>query len=227
MAETHHINGHDRRSHAERIAHLTGGRLADGIAISFTPPQRIGIGRFTMHGLPPALGGPAPVTIVATARPQSDTATVWLNRTTPAPHRAIGYTMWAHAPGAHYQSYIPDLPETTETALCERAAALWARAQRRGRVTARRTPGLIRLALKLIEGLRIDLTWETGGDAVALAFRDLEPEHLGTVTGLDSDTPRLYPTPAHMDWATEPGRPARLITAATDAYHQRPEPRKG
>lgn len=63
MADTHHINGHDRRSHAERIAHLTGGRLADGIAVSFAPPPQIGIGRFTMRGLPAALGGPGPVTI--------------------------------------------------------------------------------------------------------------------------------------------------------------------
>src|SRR5699024_10033417 len=196
-----------------------GGRLADGIAVSFAPPPQIGIGRFTMRGLPAALGGPGPVTIVATARPRSDTAIVWLKRTTPTPRRTIGYVRWAHAPGAHYQSYLPDLPETVEAALCEQAAALWSRAQRRGRVSAGRTPGLIRLALTLIEGLRIDLTWETGGDAVALAFRDLAPAHLGTVTGLDGDAPRLCPPPAHLSWATDPGRPGRLITAATDAYH--------
>ena len=223
MAELQ-LNGHHRRDEAERIAHLTGGRLAEGLAVSFAPPQRIGIGRFAIRGLPRTLGGPGAVTIVATTRSQSDTAIVWLTRTSPGPRRAIGYVMWAHTPEAHYQSYVPDLPEAAEAALCERATALWAKAQRRGRVNATRSPSLVRLALILIEGLRIDLTWETEGDTVALAFRDLEPEHLGTVTGLDGTSPRLYPTPTHMDWATEPGRPQRLIVAATDAYRRRPEP---
>lgn len=223
MAEPRRTNGHERWSDAERIAHLTGGNLVDGNAIGFATPQRTGIGHFSLRGLPKAMGGPRTVTIAAAARPLSDAGIVWLTRTSPGPRRALGYVMWAHAPGAHCHSYVPDLPAEAQAALCERAAALWAAAARRGAVSAGRAPGLVRLELTLIEGLRVDLTWETGGDAIALAFRDLKPEHLGTVTGLDGAAPRLYPTPTHMDWATEPGRPERIVEAAYGAYRRRPE----
>ncbi|WP_026925414.1 hypothetical protein [Glycomyces arizonensis] len=221
MVETR-LNGHRAEREAERIAHLVGGRLAEGVAVASALPERIEIGRYRLRGLPRMLGGPGPIEIEATARPRSDAATVWLTRTAPGPLRTIGYVLRADARGARYHSYVPDLPEEAAAVLCDHACDLWAEAERRGEVSAERATGPVRLELTVIDGLRVDLTWEPGGDAVALAFRDLEPEHLGTVTGLDGTAPRLYPTPTHVDWATEPGRLERLTAAAADAYHRRP-----
>ncbi|WP_026925107.1 hypothetical protein [Glycomyces arizonensis] len=179
--------------------------------------DRVVIGRFETRTRP------HPIRIEAEAEPESESGTVWLTRTGPGPRRLLGYVPGAHGPGAHFQSYTTDLPEATAEELREGAAGLWSEALARGRVRLRRAAGPVLLGLEVLEGLRVDFVWDRLG-AVELEFRDLEPEHLGTATGLDGSDHRFLPTPPHTAWATEPGRPERLIAAAADAYRRRPEP---
>jgi hypothetical protein len=189
--------------------------------------SRIVIGRFTLRAKGAGLGTTRlrAVHVEASALPDWRQGIVWLTRTAPAPRQALGYVLWAHAPGAHLQSYVADMPEATAAILLEHGVDLWRAAAAKGSVQAEEPLPRVRLKLCLVDGHRIDATLtRIGLDAVGLAFRDLEPDHIGSVTGLDGPLPHFTPVRAHAEWATEEGRPERLIAAAAEAYRHRPQP---
>ncbi|WP_100445431.1 hypothetical protein [Glycomyces xiaoerkulensis] len=75
------------------------------------------------------------------------------------------------------------------------------------------TAGLPVLGVESLDGRLVQYSWPIGQDRLRLLLCGLAPPGLGSVVGLDGDSPRLVLSePAHADWAGTHSGP--LIAAA-------------